>query len=184
MTNNVSFRLIIVASWTTALTTGGSEVNVAIKLTTAAENRPPTVDTSDHERAPPSHLATQAMPYPTIIPAAISSILCDTAAAELKDSVAVKEQDPAAELELTSTCANIAREAHKTYGACVSSLGGGSFQPCSLSIVNFREPTQAHPRPPETPKNVAAKKDPDKLRNSSLATASYAAAKREPDGRQ
>lgn len=55
----------------------------------------------------------RAMPYPTIIPAAISSNWCDTAAAELKNTVAVIEQDSSAELELTTTCADIAREAHK-----------------------------------------------------------------------
>lgn len=131
MTNNVSFQLIVVASRTTALTTGGSEVKIAVKLTTTAENGPPTVDTSGHERAPPSHLATQAMPYPTIIPAAISGTLCDTAAAELKDTVAVKEQDPAAQLELTSTCAGIAREAHKV----------SLFTFLSSSLVRLRTPT-------------------------------------------
>lgn len=53
------------------------------------------------------------MPYPTIIPAAIPGILCDTAAAELRGTTAIKEQNRYAELELTATCADIAREAHK-----------------------------------------------------------------------
>lgn len=53
------------------------------------------------------------MPDPTIIQAAIDSSLCKTAAAELKDSVAIKEQNQYAKLELTATCADIAREAHK-----------------------------------------------------------------------
>lgn len=33
-------------------------------------------------------------------------------------------------------------------------MGGGSVQPCALIIANFREPTQAPPRPPEIPKNI------------------------------
>lgn len=53
------------------------------------------------------------MPDPTIIPAAIASKLCETAAAELRNSVAIKEQNQYAKLELTATCADIAREAHK-----------------------------------------------------------------------
>lgn len=55
----------------------------------------------------------RAMPYPTIIPAAISSTLCATAAAELRNPIATKEHDSYAEFELTATCAAIAREAHE-----------------------------------------------------------------------
>jgi hypothetical protein len=53
------------------------------------------------------------MPEPTIIRAAASRTLCDTALVELKDSVAVGEQDSYTRYELTPTCAEIARIAHK-----------------------------------------------------------------------
>lgn len=53
------------------------------------------------------------MPYPTIIPAAVPSTLCATAAAELRHPVATKEHNAYAEFKLTATCADIAKEAHK-----------------------------------------------------------------------
>lgn len=53
------------------------------------------------------------MPGPTIIRAAVPHNLCETALAELKDTVAVGEQDAYTKYELTPTCADIARKAHK-----------------------------------------------------------------------
>lgn len=53
------------------------------------------------------------MPEPIIIRAAVSRELCDAAAAELRDAVAVGEQDSYIKYELTPACADIARNAHK-----------------------------------------------------------------------
>lgn len=99
-----------------ALKTGGSEVKFA-SVTTAAKIGPRTGGGDcKWSRAVHNTAITpgkRGMPYPTIIPAAIPGILCDTAAAELKGTTAIKEQNRYAELELTATCADIAREAHK-----------------------------------------------------------------------
>lgn len=53
------------------------------------------------------------MPGPTIIRAAASRALCEAALTELKDAVAVGEQDSYTKYELTPTCAEIARKVHK-----------------------------------------------------------------------
>jgi hypothetical protein len=56
------------------------------------------------------------MPGPTIIRAAVSRSLCEAALIELTHPVAVGEQDSYSKYELTPTCAEIAREAHKVSG--------------------------------------------------------------------
>lgn len=56
---------------------------------------------------------TSIMPNPTIIPAAVSSALCESAVAELGNAVAVPTENSCAEYQLTTTCTEIAREAHK-----------------------------------------------------------------------
>ena len=59
---------------------------------------------------------TNNMPHPTIIRAAASRTLCQTALAELTDPATVREQDSYAKYELTPTCVEIARKAHEVSG--------------------------------------------------------------------
>jgi hypothetical protein len=53
------------------------------------------------------------VPGPTIIRAAVSRTLCEAALTELTEPVAAEEQDSYAKYELTPTCAEIARKAHR-----------------------------------------------------------------------
>lgn len=53
------------------------------------------------------------MREPTIIRAAVSRDLCEVAATELKNAVAVGEQGSYTKYEPTPACADIARKAHR-----------------------------------------------------------------------
>jgi hypothetical protein len=64
------------------------------------------------------------MPGPTIIRAAASRILCETALTELKDPATAEEQDSYAKYELTPTCAEIARKAHRVSGPVLLTRNG------------------------------------------------------------
>ena len=95
------------------------ELDIAAAKTRLQDYRGMTSASFEHTQM--STIATAInMPGPT----AVSRILCETALTELKDPATAEELDSYAKYELTPTCAEIARKAHRVSGPVLLTRNG------------------------------------------------------------
>jgi hypothetical protein len=99
------------------------ELDIAAAKTRLQDYRGMTSASFEHTQMSTIATATN-MPGPTIIRAAVSRILCETALTELKDPATAEELDSYAKYELTPTCAEIARNAHRVSGPVLLTRNG------------------------------------------------------------